>query len=64
MEVAPAYDTNAEHTTMAAADALFEVMSLMVKRGPMSVMGKGEGRGDGEEDSVRGGGKGKGKGEL
>ena len=55
VEVAPAYDTNAEHTTMAAADTLFEVMSLMVKRGPMSVMGKGEARGDGEKDSVRGG---------
>ena len=54
VEVAPAYDTNAEHTTMAAADTLFEVMSLMVKRGPMSVMGKGEARGDGERDSIRG----------
>lgn len=54
VEVAPAYDTNAEHTTMAAADTLFEVMSLMVKRGPMNVMGKGEARGDGEENSVRG----------
>ncbi|KAK0512017.1 hypothetical protein JMJ35_005145 [Cladonia borealis] len=53
VEVAPAYDTNAEHTTMAAADTLFEVMSLMVKRGPMSVMGKGERRGDGEIDGVR-----------
>jgi agmatinase len=30
VEVAPAYDTNAEHTTMAAADVLFEVMTLMV----------------------------------
>jgi len=29
--VAPAYDTNAELTTMAAADILFEVMSIMVK---------------------------------
>ena len=38
---------------MAAADTLFEVMSLMVKRGPMSVMGKGERRGDGERDGVR-----------
>ena len=38
---------------MAAADTLFEVMSLMVKRGPMSVMGKGEVRGDGERDQVR-----------
>lgn len=47
VEVAPAYDTNAEHTTMAAADTLFEVMSLMVKRGPMSVMGSGQVRGMG-----------------
>ena len=39
VEVAPAYDTNAELTTMAAADTLFEVMSLMVKRGPMSLKG-------------------------
>jgi len=31
VEVAPAYDTNAELTTMAAADILFEVMSIMVK---------------------------------
>ena len=46
---------------MAAADTLFEVMSLMVKRGPLSVMGKGERRGDGEVDGVR---KGKGRGEL
>jgi agmatinase len=38
VEVAPAYDTNAEHTTMAAADALYEVMSLMVKKGPLSNM--------------------------
>ncbi|KAI4131028.1 MAG: hypothetical protein LQ338_001441 [Usnochroma carphineum] len=37
VEVAPAYDTNAELTTMAAADTLFEVMSMMVKRGPMSL---------------------------
>lgn len=36
VEVAPAYDTNAEHTTMAAADALYEVMSIMVKKGPLS----------------------------
>ncbi|PQE05817.1 Agmatinase 1 protein [Rutstroemia sp. NJR-2017a BVV2] len=40
VEVAPAYDTNAEHTTMAAADALYEVMSLMVKKGPLSNMMK------------------------
>ena len=36
VEVAPAYDTNAEHTTMAAADILFEVMTMMVKNGPLS----------------------------
>jgi agmatinase len=38
VEVAPAYDTNAEHTTMAAADSLYEIMSLMVKKGPLSSM--------------------------
>lgn len=38
VEVAPAYDTNAEHTTMAAADTLYEVMTLMVKKGPLSAM--------------------------
>ncbi|KAI9832277.1 MAG: hypothetical protein M1819_004455 [Sarea resinae] len=37
VEVAPAYDTNAEHTTMAAADTLYEVMSIMVKRGPLTL---------------------------
>lgn len=46
VEVAPAYDTNAELTTMAAADALYEVMSLMVKKGPLSKMIE-------EEDAVR-----------
>ena len=40
VEVAPAYDTNAELTTMAAADALYEVMTLMVKKGPLSEMVK------------------------
>jgi len=40
VEVAPAYDTNAELTTMAAADTLYEVMTLMVKKGPLSYMGK------------------------
>ncbi|KAL8730548.1 MAG: hypothetical protein Q9166_004002 [cf. Caloplaca sp. 2 TL-2023] len=45
VEVAPAYDTNAELTTMAAADTLFEVMSIMVKRGPMSLAWKGDGEG-------------------
>ncbi len=42
VEVAPAYDTNAELTTMAAADTLFEVMTVMVKRGPMSLAWKGD----------------------
>lgn len=37
VEVAPAYDTNAELTTMAAADVLYEVMTLMVKYGPLTV---------------------------
>lgn len=36
VEVAPAYDTNAELTTMAAADTLYEVMTLMVKSGPLT----------------------------
>ena len=40
VEVAPAYDTNAELTTMAAADVLYEVMTLMVKKGPLSAMMK------------------------
>jgi len=38
----PAYDTNAEHTTMAAADVLYEVMSIMVKKGPLSRMMDGK----------------------
>ncbi|KAK3675000.1 hypothetical protein LTR78_004933 [Recurvomyces mirabilis] len=38
VEVAPAYDTNAELTTMAAADTLYEVMTLMVMNGPLSEM--------------------------
>lgn len=42
VEVAPAYDTNAELTTMAAADTLYEVMTLMVKSGPLSEMSKKE----------------------
>lgn len=46
VEVAPAYDTNAELTTMAAADALFEVMSLMVKKGPLSAMVKQDDAGE------------------
>lgn len=40
VEVAPAYDTNAELTTMAAADILFEVISIMSLKGPMSNMVK------------------------
>jgi len=43
VEVAPAYDTNAELTTMAAADVLYEVMTLMVKSGPMSLAGQKSG---------------------
>lgn len=42
VEVAPAYDTNAELTTMAAADTLYEVMTLMVKNGPLSEMSRNE----------------------
>jgi len=42
VEVAPAYDTNAELTTMAAADTLYEVMTLMVKAGPLSEMVESE----------------------
>ena len=51
VEVAPAYDTNAELTTMAAADVLFEVMTLMVKRGPMSLV---NGKEDGEAEEGEG----------
>jgi len=40
VEVAPAYDTNAELTTMAAADVLFEVMSVMAKTPLGKVVGK------------------------
>jgi agmatinase len=36
--IKPAYDTNAELTTMAAADALYEIMSIMLKKGPLSNM--------------------------
>ena len=43
VEVAPAYDTNAELTTMAAADTLYEVMTLMVKNGPLNKNGASEG---------------------
>ena len=41
----PAYDTNAEHTTMAAADVLYEIMTIMVKKGPLSKMIKSGGNG-------------------
>ena len=51
VEVAPAYDTNAELTTMAAADTLFEVMTLMVKKGPLSNMVK-EGEEEGDREDV------------
>ncbi|KAL8364221.1 hypothetical protein RB601_009789 [Gaeumannomyces tritici] len=47
VEVAPAYDTNAELTTMAAADALYEIMSIMVKRGPLSIA---QNQGEAEEE--------------
>ncbi|KAL2417653.1 Guanidinobutyrase [Exophiala dermatitidis] len=58
VEVAPAYDTNAELTTMAAADVLYEVLTLMVKRGPLTAQaadmweqkyGKMVAGGDGED---------------
>ncbi|TFK51189.1 agmatinase [Heliocybe sulcata] len=39
VEVAPAYDTNAELTTMAAADVLYEVLAVMAK----TPLGKVEG---------------------
>ena len=52
VEVAPAYDTNAELTTMAAADTLYEVMTLMVKKGPLSKTLVEDG-GDGKEDKER-----------
>ncbi|KAF3926064.1 Guanidinobutyrase [Dactylellina cionopaga] len=42
VEVAPAYDTNAELTTMAAADVLYEVISIMSLKGPLSNMVKKE----------------------
>ena len=51
--MAPAYDTNAELTTMAAADILYEVMTAMVKRGSLSL------KGDGDKDKGDKGGKGK-----
>ncbi|CAH0021631.1 unnamed protein product, partial [Clonostachys rhizophaga] len=37
VELAPAYDTNAEVTALAAADLIYEVMSIFVRRGPMNV---------------------------
>ena len=37
---------------MAAADVLFEVMTLMVKKGPLSAMVKGE-DGEAEKESAR-----------
>ncbi|PGH16214.1 agmatinase [Helicocarpus griseus UAMH5409] len=44
VEVAPAYDTNAELSTMAAADALYEVLTMMVKKGPLTIDNDGWGR--------------------
>ena len=39
---------------MAAADVLFEVMTLMVKKGPLSAMVKGEdGEAEKEKESAR-----------
>jgi agmatinase len=35
VEVAPPYDTASEVTQLAAADVIYEVLSLMVKRGPL-----------------------------
>jgi len=46
VEVAPAYDTNAELTTMAAADVLYEVMTLMVKSGPMTLSAQSDAKED------------------
>lgn len=34
VEVAPAYDTQAQLTSFLAADLIYEIMSMMVKRGP------------------------------
>ena len=57
VEVAPAYDTNAELTTMAAADVLFEVMGIMVKKGPLSLKGQESEEGqEGERSGVELGG--------
>jgi len=35
VEVAPDYDTNAEITSIAAADLMIDVISMMVKKGPL-----------------------------
>lgn len=35
VEVAPPYDTQASLTQMAAADLVWEILGLMVKRGPL-----------------------------
>ncbi|KAF4992028.1 hypothetical protein FDECE_13835 [Fusarium decemcellulare] len=37
VELAPAYDTNAEITAIAAADLIYEVMSIFVRKGPMKL---------------------------
>jgi agmatinase len=36
VEVAPAYDTNAQLTAMAAADIMYDVLSIMAKHPPQS----------------------------
>lgn len=35
VEVSPVYDTNAEVTSLAAADLVYEIMSIFVRKGPM-----------------------------
>ncbi|CRL25747.1 Ribosomal protein L6, conserved site [Penicillium camemberti] len=40
IEVAPIYDTNAELSTIAVPDALYEVLSIMGKKGSLSIGGK------------------------
>ncbi|KAF9873937.1 hypothetical protein CkaCkLH20_08671 [Colletotrichum karsti] len=37
VELAPAYDTNAEVTAIAAADLLYEMMSIFVRKGPLKL---------------------------
>ncbi|KAH0429146.1 hypothetical protein CcaCcLH18_08643 [Colletotrichum camelliae] len=37
VEVSPVYDTNAEVTSLAAADLIYEIMSIFVRKGPMTL---------------------------